>query len=326
MVEMLRDAVTGPAAWTGATLAGSDDWIHELSAPQLTELDAALAAVKARDLRFPHFTREDFPLPGTAADLQHHAQELETGRGFVLLRGLPVARYSDDDIRILLYGLGLNMGSPVRQNPAGDLLGEVMNVGDPADPQTRVYQTNAYLPYHTDPSDVVGLLCLRRARSGGLSALVSAAAVYNALLQQAPESLAVLYRPFYYAHMGDELPGLSPVFSYHAGRLACRYLRQYIELGHEVMGVALSPRERDALDAFDRATQAPEMRLDMMLEPGDLQFVNNYAVLHSRTGFEDHDDLSARRRMLRLWLKMDNARPLADHFPGRNGFGEVGSG
>lgn len=323
MVEMLRDPVTGPPVWKGDGLGNADDWVHHLSSEQLSELDAALRTVKARGLRFPDFRREDFPLPGLAAELERHAQELESGRGFVLIRGLPVARLAEEDIRILIYGLGLNMGSPVRQNPAGDLLGEVMNVGDPEDPQTRVYQTNAYLPYHTDPSDVVGLLCIRGARSGGLSSLVSAAAVYNRLLEDSPQSLAVLYRPFYYAHMGDELPGLSPVFSYHAGRLACRYLRQYIELGHEVMGVALSPREKEALDAFDRATQAPDMRLDMMLEPGDLQLVNNYAVLHSRTGFEDHAEPAARRRMLRLWLKMANARALADHFPGRNGFGEV---
>ena len=195
-----------------------------------------------------------------------------------------------------------------------------MNVGDPEKKETRVYETNAYLPYHTDPSDVVGLLCLRKAKTGGLSSLVSAASVYNEIVTHHPEFLALFYRPFYYAHLGKTRPGLSPLFSYHDGKLACRYLRQYIELGHDMMQLPLSRIETEALDLFDSLTHEKGRRLDMMLEPGDLQFANNYAVLHSRTGFEDHNDKERTRKMLRLWLKMPNARTLAPDFPGRNGF------
>lgn len=99
-----------------------------------------------------------------------------------------------------------------------------------------------------------------------------------------------------------------------------RYLRQYLELGCDIKGVPLSKVEMEALDCFDRIMHSPEIRVDMLMEPGDLQFANNYAVLHSRTEFEDHDDVTQRRRMLRLWLKMPNARELAPEFPGRNGF------
>jgi alpha-ketoglutarate-dependent taurine dioxygenase len=102
--------------------------------------------------------------------------------------------------------------------------------------------------------------------------------------------------------------------------LSCRYLRQYTELGHEIMGLPLSRVERAALDLFDSLTHRADLRLDMMLEPGDLQFANNYAVLHSRTAFEDDPDPAVRRRMVRLWVKMPNARALAPEFPGRNGF------
>lgn len=312
--------ITGPAAWKGPDIANDSRWTHQLSASAIAELEAALDQLRQRGLRFPDFRKEDFPLPGLAADLQRYADELENGRGFVLLRGLPVERYSDDDINALYYGLGLHMGTPVRQNPKGELLGMVMNVGDASKKTTRVYETNLYLPYHSDPSDVVGLLCVRKAKAGGISSLVSVAAIYNEILRRHPEYLGLLYRPMYFEHLCEPQPSLSPIFSYHQGKLSCRYLRQYIELGHEIRQLPLSRVEIEALDLFDTIMQDPSLRLDMMLEPGDIQFANNYAVLHARTAFVDHEDAAQRRKLLRLWLKMPNARTLAPEFPGRNGF------
>lgn len=320
MSMILKQPLTGPAAWRGSELAGDTSWLHVLTPEAIAAIDAALAHVKARGLSFPQFGKADFPLPTLAEDLLRYADELENGRGFLLLRGLPVQRYSDDDINTVYYGLGLHLGVPVRQNPRGDLLGTVMNVGDASDKNTRVYETNLYLPYHSDPSDVVGLLCVRKARAGGLSSLVSVAAIYNEILEKHPEYLGLYYRPLYFAHLCEPQPSLSPIFSHHQGKLSCRYLRQYIELGHEIRQQPLSRVEVEALDLFDAVMHQASIRLDMMLEPGDLQFANNYAVLHSRNDFQDDADPALHRKMLRLWLKMPNARVLAPEFPGRNGF------
>ncbi len=320
MSAILTTEIAGPAAWRGQALARDTAWCHELSRAEIAALDSALASVLRAGKRFPDFTKADFPLPAWQATLARLADELENGRGFQLMRGLPIDRYSEDEIDIAFYGIGLNLGLPVRQNPQGDLLGRVMNVGDPNDRATRVYETNAYLPYHADPSDVVGLLCVRRASSGGVSSLVSFASVYNELLRCHREYLGLFYRHWYYAHLGEDLPSLTPLFSYHEGKLAFRYLRQYIELGHDVMERPLSAVEIEALDLFDAITHRDDMRLDMLLEPGDLQWVNNYTVLHSRTAFVDGDDPAHHRRKLRLWLQMANARKLAPDFPGRNGF------
>lgn len=320
MSLIFKQKITGPAAWKGCDLVGDNSWIHGLSGKAIDSLDAALASVKKQGLKFPNFSREDFPINDLAADLKNHADELENGRGFLVLRGLPVERYTDDEINTLYYGIGLHLGVPVRQNPKGELLGTVMNVGDATQKTTRVYETNLYLPYHSDPSDVVGLLCVRKARSGGLSSLVSVAAVYNEILDTHPEYLGIYYRPMYFAHLCEPLPSLSPIFSFHEGKLSCRYLRQYLELGHEIRNQPLSRVEIEALDLFDAIMHKENIRLDMMLEPGDLQFANNYAVLHSRTEFEDDADPARHRKMLRLWLKMPNARSLAPEFPGRNGF------
>ena len=320
MSTMLTEPISGPAAWVGADFEQDDSWIHHLSDSDIAEIDAALAQAKAAGKVFPRITAADLPLPGLAKRLAGFAEELENGRGFLLLRGLPVERMSEKDIRLVYYAIGLHMGEPVGQNPRGDLLGTVAAVGDPAKKETRVFETNLYLPYHTDPSDVVGLLCLRKAKRGGLSSLVSVASVYNRILADHPGLLGLFYKQWYYAHLGRNEPKLSALFNYHDGKLLCRYLRQYIELGHEVMGLPLSAVEREALDTFDAIMHDPALRVDMMLEPGDLQFANNYMVLHSRTAFEDHVDEARRRKMLRLWLKMDNAREPGREFPGRNGF------
>jgi len=317
---IMKQAMSGPAVWKGQDLEGDTSWVHPLSPKVLAILDAALAHVKSKGLSFPHFSREDFPIGDWAHELKTHSDELENGRGFLVLRGLPVERYSEEDIQIIYYGIGLHMGVPVRQNPKGDLLGVVMNVGDVTKKTTRVYETNLYLPYHSDPSDVVGLLCLRKAKQGGLSSLVSVAAIYNEILQHHPEYLGLYYRTWYFSHLCEDLPSLSPIFSHHQGKLSCRYLRQYIELGHEILNLPLSKVETEALDLFDQIMHRDDFRLSMMLEPGDLQFNNNYAVLHSRNEFEDHGVHELNRKMLRLWVKMPNARTLAPEFPGRNGF------
>lgn len=320
MSIILKQPITGPAAWSGQELEHDTSWIEPLTPQAIDGLDAALAALKERALRFPHFTREDFPIGPLGRLLPGLADELENGRGFAVLRGLPVGRYSDAELQAVYYGIGLHLGTPVRQNPRGDLLGEVMAVGDPQDTRTRVYETKLYLPYHSDPSDVVGLLCVRKARRGGLSSLVSVARIYNQILARHPEYLGLYYRAYYFEHLCEPRPSLSPIFSYHDGKLSCRYLRQYLELGCRIMNVPLSRVEIEALDLFDTLMHDPSIRLAMMLEPGDLQFANNYAVLHSRNEFEDHEEPHLRRRMLRLWLKMPNARTLAPEFPGRNGF------
>ena len=320
MSMILNQQLTGPSAWAGRDLAQEESWIHHLDDSAISELESALENAKNSALATEDLTAADFPLSRFSVQLRDFAEELENGRGFLLLRGLPVERYSDEDIRTIYYGIGLHLGSPVRQNPKGDLLGLVMHVGDVNDKQTRVFETNLYLPYHTDPSDVVGLLCLRKAKTGGMSSLVSSTSVYNEIVRQYPEFLALFYRPLYYAHLGKNVPGLSAIFSFNEGKLSCRYLRQYIELGHEMMNLPLSRIEVEALDIFDSIMQDENLRLDMMLQPGDLQFANNYMVMHSRTEFEDYEALQMRRKMLRLWLKMPNARQLAVDFPGRNGF------
>lgn len=320
MSLILKEKITGPAAWRGADLAHDQSWMIQLCEKTIETIDKALAAVKNQGLSFPDFKKDDFPIHALSDELERYAEEMENGKGFLLLRGLPIERYDSADINIINYGIGLHLGTPVCQNLKGDLLGMVENVGDITKKETRVYETNLYLPYHTDVSDVFGLMCVRQGKSGGLSSLVSSGAVYNEILENYPEYLGVFYRPMYYAHLGKDASIKSPIFSYHDGKLSARYLRQYIELGAELEGRPISRVEIEAMDLFDNIIHKEEIRLDMMLEPGDLLLANNYSVMHSRTSFEDFDELEKRRKLVRLWVKMPNARTLAPDFPGQNGF------
>ena len=304
--------VASAADWRGAELAHENEWIRHLTDAEIGELETALAHAKAKGLSGTQVTRADFPLPGMAATLDALGEELANGRGFFLLRGLPVWRYSKEDAATIYWGLGTYLGRPWPQNARGDLLGDVRDTGKSiADPHVRGYETTVHLPFHTDGSDLVGLLCLRDAKSGGLSSLVSSVACHNELARTRPDLLKRLYEPFFYDWRGEHPAGgdpyyAMPVFTLHDGRLFNRYIRGYINSAQRFQELPrLSPFEIEALDTLDGLTMNPEFRLDMVLQPGDMQFINNYVLFHSRTKYEDFEDEDRRRHLKRLWLATD---------------------
>ncbi|OAL78399.1 hypothetical protein AY606_08150 [Acinetobacter sp. SFB] len=321
MNTILKSKITDKCAWIGAEIAQKQDWIYLLSDHMIRVIDEALLKLADKRLNAPDFDLSDIKIedPEFLAQIQYISDELENGYGFIVIRGLDAQKYSEAQLANIYYLIGLHMGTLVTQNARGDLIGFVENIGDKNNKMTRVYETNAYLPYHSDMSDVVGLLSIRKAKEGGLSSIISSSTVYNRILEEYPEYLGYYYHTAWYDHLGEVDPSLTPIFSYHEGKLACRYLRHYIELGHARRNIPLSQVQIEAFDLFDRLSHDPELRLDMMLEPGDIQFCNNYCVMHSRTSFEDFDALTQRRKLLRLWLQMPNARSLAPDFPGRNG-------
>lgn len=322
METILMSPITDKCAWKGKDIANKSDWIIRLDSHLISILDKALQQIREKNLQAPNFDKNEIIIEDEAflQFIDKVSEELENGYGFIVIKGLDPEVYNEQDLVDIYYIIGLYLGVPVIQNKQQQLLGYVENVGDASKKQTRVYQTNEYLPYHADLSDVVGLISIRQAMKGGESSVVSFASVYNTILEEYPQYLAYYYHPAHFNHLGKDKPSLSPIFSYWKGKLACRYLRKYIELGHERMDTPLSQVQIDALDIFDEISHRPEFGLDMMLEPGDIQFCNNYAVMHSRKSFEDYPEEDKRRKLVRLWLKVPNARELAPDFPGKNGF------
>lgn len=325
MKTILTSPIEEKCAWFGNDIINNNDWIIRLNDYLLSVLDAAHQHITNLGKKAPHFNKDDIHIKDEKFlnFIDKISDQLENGYGFIVIKGLDVKRFNEEELIDIYYILGLYLGMPVTQNIQQQLLGYVENVGDVKNKQTRVYRTNANLPYHSDMSDVVGLLSIRKAKEGGESSLVSFATVYNTILKEYPEYLAYYYHPAYYNHLGEYEPSLSPIFSYWEGKLACRYLRQYIEVGHERKNIPLSRVQKDALNIFDEISHRNELRINMILEPGDIQLCNNYIVMHSRTSFVDYDEIDKNRKLVRLWLKMPNARQLAPDFPGRNGFSSI---
>jgi hypothetical protein len=327
MSSIWTKPVTGPKAWRGCDLANDPSWIVTLGDAEIADVERALAAARASGRPLADIGREQFPLTVLRARLAQVLDELYAGRGFVVVRGLPVQRWSDDDVGLVFWGLGRYLGSPLHQNPQGDLLGHVYDHGRTyGNIDVRGYETSAYLPYHTDAGDLVGLLCLRRSLEGGLSSIVSSVTVHNEILAHHPEYLGLLYNGFYYIRREAALTdkGVSerpiPVFGARDGVVSCRYIRNQINAGAVKRGVPLTTIEKAALDHLDETTRRADLRLDMDLQVGDIQFINNYTILHSRTGFVDGPEPHQKRHMLRLWLKFPTRWPIAPEFPEHMGY------
>lgn len=303
--------VETPAAWTAADMAAKrSEWEIRLDAADIAELEAALAHAQSCGRGVPDMRQQDFPLQGLAPKLDDIRRRLETGMGVVLLRGLPVEKYSKADAGAIYWGIGRHLGRPIAQNAFGDVLGHVWDLGkDPrTDMSARGYQSNLRLPFHTDGADVVGLLCLQAAKSGGLSSIASSMAIHNAMLQQRPDLLARLYRPLPLDRRNEETAGhapftLAPKFAWGGERLFNCYNRSYVQTAQRFPDAPrLQAEDIAALDLFDALTQSEAFRVDMQLAPGDMQFLNNFSVVHSRTSYEDHPERERKRHLLRLWL------------------------
>ncbi|MEQ8195607.1 MAG: TauD/TfdA family dioxygenase, partial [Rhodospirillales bacterium] len=261
------------------------------------------------------------------------AEELEHGRGFVLLRGLPIERYSLEDARTIYWGLGSYIGTGVSQNYKGHVIASVKDMGrDYNDPNARGYVSRHQLAPHCDPTDVVSLLCYRKPLSGGISSIASSMAIYNRILAEHPEYLEALYRGYYYFLRGEGATGKPdevthnriPVFSYFDHRLSCRYNGNMIRTAQTISGEKIPPDVVEILDYFEDLAASPEFRLDMTLELGDMQFLCNHAIIHTRSEFVDGEDEDHKRHLLRLWLNAHGGRRLEPAFADRYNTGPRG--
>lgn len=333
MSRVWMKPVSGPQAWKGPQFGSAEDWIERFSDAELADIERGLRAAQATGLPLAQIGREHFPLTIMADRLERITREVRDGRGFVVARGIPVSRYSDEEVGLIFWGLGRYMGTPLHQNANGDLLGHVYDHGRKyGEIDVRGYEGNGLLPYHTDNCDIVGLLCLRQGISGGGSSLVSSVTVHNEILAHHPEYLGLLYNGFYYIRREEALGARGwsdttvPVFGCRDGVISCRYIRNQINAGAVKRGIPLTRMELEALDYFDSLTCHPDLRVDMDLEPGDVQFCNNYTTLHSRTAFVDGPEPHQKRHMVRLWLKFFSTWPISDMFHEQLGYLPARSG
>jgi hypothetical protein len=310
-----------PSAWTGSELRERTDWIWTLRPDELEDLERALSAVRRSGLAACGFGAADFPLSVLGERLEAVRHELVAGRGFVLLRGLDVADRPFEDVSALYWGLGCHLGTVVSQNAKGMKLERiedrgVLKPGATPDPNLRSYVTNERQYAHSDQSDVVSLMCVEKAMHGGESVVVSAHAIYNRIARTRPELLELLRRGFFHDLRGEVQSGdlnatsdvRVPVFAEVDGVFRSWFHGKKIRHGQRKRGMPLSGLEAEAVEMVEGLAEDPELRLDMTLERGDIQLLNNFSMLHYRMGFEDGG--GRKRLMLRLWIELDRFGPM----------------
>ena len=320
----VRPLVEGPSVWTGAEMRGrEEEWTYRLSSAEIAEIDAATAAVRKRGLGLAEIRRGDFPLPTLGPALDRLCAEVVDGSGFVLLRGLPVEDRPIEESATAYWGIGTYFGSARSQNAKRHLLGHVYDLGQglsATNPNLRSYATNEQQNFHIDRCDVVALLCLRRAKSGGLSTLVSSMTLHNVMAQRRPDLLERLYQPVPVDRRGEVPEGKAPfyeapVFNAHDGLVSVLYSRLHIGSAQRFPEARrLTADDIEALDMLQELARDPELRLDMTFMPGDIQFLHNHTILHARSGYEDWLEPERKRHLLRLWLAPPRARKLPSVF------------
>ena len=327
--RVTRRPITGPSAWTGAEMKNREaEWTYRFSASDIAEIETAAAAVRARGLELAAISRADFPLPTLGPVLDRLRHDVVEGRGFVLLRGLPVEGRPVEENATAYWGIGAYFGSPRSQNHKGHLLGHVYDLGlglSEKNPHLRSYQTAERQRFHIDRADLVALLCLKRAKSGGASAIVSSMTLHNVIAEQRPDLLERLYQPFPTDRRGEVPEGKgpfyeAPVFNAHSSADGRRYvsvLYSRLHIGSSQRfpdARRLSPEDYEALDLFGELAGDSELRLDMNFMPGDIQILHNHTILHARSGYKDWPEIERKRHLLRLWLCPPDARPLPPAF------------
>ncbi|MPY70894.1 MAG: TauD/TfdA family dioxygenase [Alphaproteobacteria bacterium] len=307
--------VTDPAGWTAAEMESSGDWYYQLSPEDIADLDQAIKRALESTSDILTIKKENFTLPYFGPKLEEFRREILDGQGIVQLRGFPVQRYSRLEAAVGFWGIGAYIGRPVSQNGKGHMLGHVKDLGyQQSNPQHRGYQTKEHMDFHSDSCDVVALFCLHPAKSGGLSAIVSSVNIYNEMLRRRPDLAQVLTEPYYMDRRGEVPEGgkpwyQMPVFSFRDGYMSTRGGGIYIKSAERFEELPrMTAAQHEALDVMDQL--ANELQMRIRFEHGDIQFLHNHVMMHSRTAFEEYDEPERKRHLLRLWLSTDGARPL----------------
>lgn len=305
------EPVACEAAWVGREMPPLEALAYQLNDAEVAELHQAMASAEALGRETRTLQAEDFPLPLLSEKIQGWRDTLSSGLGFQVIRGVPVQDWSQAQSELFFWCFGLHLGRPGEQNPDGDLLGHVIDTGaQREDDAVRLYKTAANIDYHCDAADVVGLLCLNKARRGGHSRIVSSVTVFNELCKRRPELVARLYEPFSLDirdkevnEAGSTLP--IPPCRFAEGVLRTFYHADYFRSAMRHDDVPpLSAQQQDLLDTYEAIAAEEGIYLDMDLQPGDIQLLSNHTNLHARTEYEDWDEPERKRHLLRLWLSL----------------------
>ncbi|HZT63777.1 MAG TPA: TauD/TfdA family dioxygenase [Burkholderiales bacterium] len=309
-------------AWNASTFKDPSEYLVELTSDDRGEMLAAVDALERSGRRAPvhALTKGDFRFRELAQKLERGYEEVRSGKGFVVLRGLPLEGLSLEQFTACAWGVGLHFGRALSQNAQGELVTSVVDA-TAEDATPRMYRSNLELRPHSDITAMISLACWHKSASGGASIIVSGVTVHDAIRERAPQLLEPLYRGYHYHRLGEEGPGeepatpyRTPVFANRNGQVSCRYQRAGIAAGQRERNVPLEERDLEALNLFDQVAADPRNRLAFFLERGDMIVINNYTVMHARTRFTNFPEAERHRRLVRMWFDAEGFRDVPREF------------
>ena len=297
------------AAWSVDQMHNDQGWIFPMVEDQARQLANTVKRAYSPDRPLFDYTPEEFDFGSGFEIITAAAKEAYFGRGVALVKGLPRAELSGPEYRILTWGIGLRMGVPRPQGRMTQYISEVRDAGASyRHAGGRGYNTNSSLDFHTDGCDLVALVCFNAAKSGGMSMVSSSLTAWQTLLAERPDLAEVACSDFHFSRNQEQAPdeGASyaqPLFDFEDGRLFAKWNRNRVNTAQDLKGVPpLSGPQIECTDLLDEILRRPNVMFSTWLEPGDLQFMNNHVMLHSRTEFEDHLEEERKRILYRLWL------------------------
>lgn len=310
------DRITGPSVWDGKTLETQpEQWIYYLTEEDIQDIDQAIRHFNTLNLPLPQISQATFPLKSFHKVIKDQLQGLFNGLGFSLLRGFPVEKYERKDQAIAFMGIGTYIGQFKPQNGKGHILGHVKDLTEGSltkevykedDPTTRIYATRKAQPFHVDGSDVVALLCLTEGSEGGLSSIISSHTVYNRLQELRPDIVELLKQPWFWDRKGEHGPGEAGYLSaapltYFKDHLFTFWGPHFFETVNRFPEIHVEEEKFEAMRYIQELCEREA--LYMKLEVGDIQFVQNYQILHARSAYKDAPGKT--RHLLRLWFTVD---------------------
>ncbi|KAI8984480.1 hypothetical protein BDF20DRAFT_911574 [Mycotypha africana] len=311
------DRITGPSAWSGKELQQQPEkWIYRFTPEDIADIDQALKHFLSLNLPLGQIRPDTFPLKTFHQVIAKERENLFNGLGFGLLRGFPILNYDRKEQVAIFMGIGSYIGIRKPQNAKGHVLGHVKDLTENSttkavykedDPTTRIYATRRAQPFHVDGTDVVGLLCLSEGHEGGLSSIISSHTVYNRLREDRPDIVELMKQPWLWDRKNEQGPDEKPYLSaspltYYKGHLFTFWGPHFFETVNRFPEVTMEEEKFEAMRYIQELCEREA--LNMKLEVGDMQFVQNYQILHARTAYTDIP--GATRHLLRLWLLVDD--------------------
>jgi alpha-ketoglutarate-dependent taurine dioxygenase len=310
----MNKPIEGGSTWV-RTDVRPEDYRIDLSAACLNEIRQAVDEIRAFPLPTILRTPGDFTMPACREAMSRVRHILNCGRRFAIVDRLPVAEIDKTEATAIYWLLSSMISRAVAQKLDGTMIYDVLDTRQQALPGSgiRPDKTNIEIRFHNDnayndtPPDYVGLLCLQQARSGGHSRVISFHTVYNTLLARCPNRLERLYRPFWFDrqreyHTGEEPTFFAPIFE-NRGELRARFSVHQINGGYALRGEPVDRDGEAAIAAMLDIFEEDELLIDFDLEPGQMQFVHNRALGHSRTAFVDYPEPDRKRHLVRLWMR-----------------------